>query len=98
MIIKDEAYPQELFARELWNQHLINPFISLKEFKELMKQYNLKPKKGVSISDIKVKVFGRIKYMHGCKYSYLNVEYMAEEIDKLCTIDRWDLHLLRYSK
>ena len=87
-------FPQELFAEQLWllwaSHHGVMP---LQNIQELMYRCNLKLQKQKSLQDIRL-AFGR-----GFQNTYGNMalarEQIASEIDKVCTIRRWDFFVER---
>ena len=87
--------PQELCAEELWLRNYYGGYISAKEIGEILRKNNLKLKKGKTLDDVWL-AFGR-----GLKNIYGNAikarEQIAEEIDKVCIIARWDFAVEKYS-
>lgn len=81
--------PQELFAEALWLEWDTHyGVISKEKIPEILRRYNLKLRKGKTIDDVQL-ALGR-----GLKDTYGNTkkqkEQIAEEIDKVCIIARWD--------
>lgn len=94
-IKNDLKLPQELLAEDLWllwvNTYGVLP---LNEIDWLLQKNNLKLKKGKSIVDVRLAV-GR-----GFEYTSGNMEFarkqIADEIDKICIIARWDFAVAKY--
>ena len=87
--------PQELLAEDLWLLWVENHgVLSLNKIDELIQKNNLKLKKEKSLDDIRLAV-GR-----GFKDTFGNMELareqIAEEIDKICIITRWDFAVGKY--
>lgn len=85
---------QELFAEALWLEWDIHHGCIPKEkISEMLRRYNLKLKQNKTLDDVLL-AFGR-----GLKDSYgittKQVEQIAEEIDKICIIARWDFAIAR---
>lgn len=78
---------QEKIAEALLIENFCNN-INLNRIGELLQKYNLKLKKEKTLNDVYL-AFGR-----GLKNTYGNsqkaIEQIAEEIDKVCIIARWD--------
>ena len=95
MINHSKRLPQERLAEALlvlWD--ISYGVITLDQAKELMERYNLKLKKDKSLVELRLAV-GR-----GFKNTYRNMtlarEQIAEEIDKVCVIARWDIAVANY--
>ena len=87
--------PQELLAESLWIEDFCNK-LTLKRIEELLQRHNLKLKKGKTLNDAYL-AFGRgLKNAMG--ESQKAIEQIAEEIDKVCIIARWDFAIEKYSK
>lgn len=87
--------PQELLAEDLWLLWDISyGVLPLNKINELLQKNNMKLKKGKSLDDVRLAV-GR-----GFKDTYGNMELarekIAEEIDKVCVIVRWDFAVAKY--
>lgn len=89
--------PQELMAEQLWllwdETHGSMP---LNKIEELLYRCNLKLRKGKTLVDVRIsvgrgfeKVFGDMK---------LARQQIAEEVDKVCIISRWDFAVGRYKE
>ena len=95
MIDYSKRLPQERLAEALWVLWDISyGVIPLDQAKELMERYNLKLKKGKSLEELRLAV-GR-----GFNNTYGNMilarEQIADEIDKVCVIARWDIAVANY--
>lgn len=91
-----QSLPQELFAEAIWLEWFANNgYLKTEIIKELLQKYNLKLKKGKTLNDIKL-AFGR-----GLKNTFGNMELarkqIAEEIDKICIIAKWDIAIAKYN-
>ena len=91
-----QSLPQELFAEAIWLEWFANNgYLKTEIIKELLQKYNLKIKKGKTLNDIKL-AFGR-----GLKNTFGNMELarkqIAEEIDKICIIAKWDIAIAKYN-
>ena len=87
--------PQELFAEALWlewdNYYGI---IHKEKLPVLIRRYNLKLKKEKTLDDIQL-AFGRsLKDTFG--NTVKQIEQIAEEIDKVCTIANWEDAVAKY--
>lgn len=87
--------PQELLAEDLWLLWVETyGVLNLDKIDWLLRKNNLKLKKGKSIDDIRLAI-GR-----GFKNTFGNMdlarEQIAEEIDKVCVIKRWDFAVSKY--
>lgn len=90
-----QLLPQELFSEAIWLEWFTNDgILKLDKIEELLQKYNLKLKNGKTIYDIKL-AFGR-----GLKNTFGNMELarkqIAEEIDKICIIAKWDIAIAKY--
>lgn len=65
-----------------------------KEIEDLLYRYNLKLKKGKTLEDIRLAVGRGFKNTFGDMC--LAREKIAEEVDKICIIARWDFAVSRY--
>lgn len=90
---RDKMLPQELFAEAAWleNQH---SYLTDNKIKELLQKNNLKLRKGKTIDDIHLAIGRGFKDTFG--NSSLAREKIAEEIDKVCVIARWDFAVSKY--
>lgn len=87
--------PQELLAEALWVEWFINDGVFTNaKITELLQRYNLKPKKGKGIEDIKLAIGRGLKWTFG--NSSLARAQIADEIDKVCIIARWDFAVAKY--
>ena len=87
--------PQELFAEMLLSEWFLDYGVLEKnKIAELLRKSNLRLKKGKDITDI------RLALGKGLKNARWNTplarEQVAEEIDKICCIARWDFAIARY--
>lgn len=87
--------PQELLAEDLWVLwDLSYGVMPLNKIEDILYKNNMKLKKGKSLVDVRLAV-GR-----GFKATYGNMELareqIAEEIDKVCIIARWDFAVAKY--
>lgn len=89
MKIKKQRFPQELLAEALWIEWFQkNGVFNSSKIEELLHRFNLKLKKQKTIDDVRL-AFGRgLKYTYGS--SRLAIEQIAEELDKVCIIAKWD--------
>lgn len=86
--------PQELLANALWLEWQTAGTISKKKIPKLLKQYNLKLQKGKVLDDVTL-AFGRgLKDTYGKMKKQL--KQIAEQIDKVCVIERWDFAVEKY--
>ena len=87
--------PQELMAEQLWllwdETHGVMP---LDKIEDLLYRCNLKLKKGKTLKDIRMAA-GR-----GFEDTFGNMDLarqkIAEEVDKVCIIARWDFAVEKY--
>lgn len=90
---------QELFAEELWLRWQYRPMPpSQDEVMELLHKHNLKLKKGFTKTDAGL-IIGRA--LKGCctHGSKVQADLIADETDRICTIERWDFAVeLHYRK
>lgn len=87
--------PQEMFAETLWLDWFVNyGNISKKKLPELLRRYNLKPKNGKTLDDVRLAI-GRALNNTPC-VSSKQIERIAEEIDKICIIANWEDAVARY--
>ena len=97
MMNKIQRLPQELLAEALWllweQSYGVCP---LDKIEDLLFKYNMKLKKGKSLVDVRLAI-GR-----GFKNTYGNMqlarEQIAEEVDKVCVIARWDFAVSKYKQ
>lgn len=87
--------PQEMFAEALWIEWFINyGNVSKKKLPDLLRRYNLKLKKKKNLYDVKLAI-GKALKNTPC-VSSKQIERIAEEIDKVCTIANWEDAVARY--
>lgn len=87
--------PQELMAEQLWLLwDKTYGTMPLNKIEDLLYRCNLKLKKGKNLEDVRMCV-GR-----GFKSTFGNMELarhkIADEIDKVCVIARWDFAVAKY--
>lgn len=92
-----QSLPQELFTEAIWLEWFSNSgILKSDKIEKLLQKYNLKLKSGKTINDIKL-AFGR-----GLKNTFGNMELarkqIAEEIDKVCIIAKWDIAIAKYKE
>ena len=89
MKIKKQRFPQELLAEALWIEWFLKyGVLNSNKVEELLRRFNLKLKKQKTIDNVRL-AFGRgLKDTHGS--SQLAIKQIAEELDKVCIIARWD--------
>ena len=87
--------PQELCAEVLWvewDNHY--GCISKEKISEILRRCNLKLKKEKTLDDVRL-AFGRgLKDSNGIVAK--QIEQIAEEIDKVCIIARWDFAVAKF--
>lgn len=77
--------PQELFAEALWLEWFLHyGNVCEEKLPDLLRRYNLKLKKKKTLDDVKL-ALGRAFKNTPC-VSSKQIERIAEEIDKVCTI------------
>lgn len=80
--------PQDKLAKQIWLETMRIGYVSKTKAEEWMLRCNLKYKKGKKFNDLELAI-GR-----GFKNTYGNSEkqrdQLAEELDKVLTIRRWD--------
>lgn len=87
--------PQEIFAEALWVEWFVNyGNVCEKKLSGLLRRYNLKLKKKKTLYDVKL-VIGRAFKNTPC-VSSKQIERIAEEIDKVCTIANWEDAVAKY--
>lgn len=87
--------PQDLLAEAMWCEWAFNHGIVREDrIKELMIRYNLKPKKGRTVTDVALIIGKRDIQLY--KSSTVAIAKIAEEIDKLCVIARWEQAIAQY--
>lgn len=90
--------PQELFAEALWGEWQYNSMPPKTcKIKELLRRYNLKPKKGTTDNDLSL-IIGRALKGVCTHNSNVQISKIAEETDRICIIARWDFAVARYRK
>lgn len=90
--------PQELLAEDLWieNKYGTSPYLTLTKVEELLQRHNLKLKKDKTLDDVRL-ALGR--GLNGAmSNSELAIKQIAEEIDKVCIIARWDFAVGKYNQ
>ena len=88
--------PQEIFAEALWVEWFVNyGNVCEKKWPDLLRRYNLKLKKKKTLYDIKLSI-GRAFKNTPC-VSSKQIERIAEEIDKVCTIANWEEAVAKYT-
>lgn len=88
--------PQELFAEALWMEwQYYRILVKIEKIHELLQKYNLKPKKGITDNDLSLIIGRALKgvYTHGSK---VQISKIAEEVDQICVIARWDFAVAKY--
>lgn len=87
--------PQELMAENLWllwnETYGVMP---LNKIEELLYRCNLKLKKGNTLEDVRMSVGRGLKNTFGDMN--LARRQIANEIDKVCIIARWDFAIAKY--
>lgn len=87
--------PQELFAEAIWTEWFIHfGILDKNKIEELLQRCNLKLKKEKNIDDIFLALGRGLKNTYG--NTSLQREQIAEEIDKICVIARWDFAVAKY--
>lgn len=89
--------PQEIFAEALWLEwqyHSIQP--SICKIHTLLRRYNLKPKRNTTDNDLSL-IIGRALKHCRTHTSKEQIDKIAEETDRICTIARWDFAVARYA-
>lgn len=88
--------PQELFAEALWMEwqyHCIP--VKIDKIHELLQKYNLKPKKDITDDDLSLIIGRSLKGV--CTHdSKVQISKIAEEVDRVCVIARWDFAVAKY--
>lgn len=84
--------PQEIFAEALWVEWFGN--VCEKKLPNLLRRHNLKLKKNKTLDDVKLAI-GRAFKNTPC-VSSKQIERIAEEIDKVCTIANWEDAVAKY--
>lgn len=95
MFDTSKRLPQELLAEDLWLLwDLSYGIMPLNKIEDILYKNNMKLKKGKSLDDVRLAV-GR-----GFEDTYGNMELarkqIAQEIDKVCIIARWDFAVAKY--
>ena len=87
--------PQELFAEALWLEWFLHyGNVCEEKLPDLLRRYNLKLKKKKTLYDVKL-ALGRAFKNTPC-VSSKQIERIAEEIDKVCTIANWEDAVAKY--
>lgn len=84
---------QELFAEAAWLETQ-RSYLTSNKIKELLQKYNLKLRKNRNIDDIHLAIGRGFRNTYGS--SVLARKQIAEEIDKVCVIARWDFAVAKY--
>lgn len=90
--------PQELFAEALWlkwQYHRVP--VSIRSIHALLQRYNLKPKQTTTNNDLSL-IIGRALKRCRTHTSKEQINKIAEETDRRCTIARWDFAVARYTR
>lgn len=95
MIDHSKRLPQERLAEALWLLWDISyGVIPLNEAKKLMERYNLKLKKGKTLEELRLAVGRGFNNVQG--NMALARKQIADEIDKVYVIARWDIAVANY--
>lgn len=94
--MENRSFPQELFTEDLWLRYQGKGYVGSDKIKELLQRYNLKLRKGENITSITLAVGRGFKNTFG--NASLAREQIAGELDKVCTIARWDFAVLKYGE
>ena len=87
--------PQEIFAEALWVEWFVNyGNVWEKKLPNLLRRHTLKLKKNKTLDDVKLAI-GRAFKNTPC-VSSKQIERIAEEIDKVCTIANWEDAVAKY--
>lgn len=88
--------PQELFAEALWVEWDNHYGVIRKEkLPDLLRRYNLKLKKEKTLDDIQL-ALGRGLKDTTFGNTIKQIEQIAEEIDKICSIANWEYAVAKY--
>lgn len=90
---REPLLPQELFAEAVWIECPTGVYPNAK-IEELLQRCNLKPKAGKTIDDVRLAIGRGFKNTFG--HAQLAREQIAEEVDKVCIIARWDFAVAKY--
>ena len=85
--------PQDLLAEALWTENKYGN-LTLSKVEELLQKYNLKLKKDKSLDDVRLALGRGLK--GAMNNTELALEQIAEEVDKVCIIARWDFAVAKY--
>ena len=87
--------PQEIFAEALWVEWFVNyGNVCEKKLPNSLRRHNLKLKKNKTLDNVKLAI-GRAFKNTPC-VSSKQIERIAEEIDKVCTIANWEDAVAKY--
>ena len=89
--------PQEIFAEALWLEWDFHGVpVSIAKIHTLLQRYNLKPKRDTTDNDLSLIIGRALKHCrtHTAKEE---IDKIAEETDRLCTIARYDMAVAKYS-
>lgn len=88
--------PQELFAEALWMEWQYNRIpVKIDKIYELLQKYNLKPKNDITDNDLSLIIGRALKGV--CTHdSRVQISKIAEEVDRICVIARWDFAVSKY--
>lgn len=88
--------PQELFAEALWLEWQYSRIApGIDKTRELLRRYNLKPKKHTTDNDLSLLIGRALKDV--CTFnSSIRISKIAEETDRICVIARWDFAVGKY--
>lgn len=88
--------PQELFAEALWMEWQYKRIpVNINKIHELLQRYNLKPKKDITDNDLSL-IIGRALKGVCTQDSRIQISKIAEEVDRICIIARWDFAVGKY--
>ena len=85
--------PQDLLVEALWTENKYGN-LTLSKVEELLQKYNLKLKKDKSLDDVRLALGRGLK--GAMNNTELALEQIAEEVDKVCIIARWDFAVAKY--
>ena len=85
--------PQDLLAEALWTENKYGN-LTLSKVEELLQKYNLRLKKDKSLDDVRLALGRGLK--GAMNNTEMALEQIAEEVDKVCIIARWDFAVAKY--
>lgn len=95
---KKKRFPQELFAEALWTEWQYRRIpASVERTRELLRRFNLKPKKATTDNDLDLLVGRALKGVCSLK-SAVQIEAIASETDRICVIADWEDAVATYRK